>query len=64
MRRNFQKRATFFDVENQVYLSAVSAWEIAVKNALGKLPLPDTPSVFVQEQRELAIWSIRIQTYV
>jgi len=35
-------RATFYDLENQVYLSAVSAWEIAVKNALGKLPLPDT----------------------
>ena len=46
-------RTTFYDVENQIYLSAVSAWEIAVKNALGKLPLPNTPDIFVQEQREL-----------
>ena len=38
---------------NKVYLSAVSAWEIAVKHALGKLPLPSTPAVFVREQREL-----------
>lgn len=46
-------RAIFHDVENQVYLSAVSAWEIAVKNALGKLPLPNTPDIFVSEQRKL-----------
>lgn len=46
-------RATFSDSNNQVYLSAVSSWEIAVKHALGKLPLPNTPDVFVQEQRKL-----------
>jgi PIN domain nuclease of toxin-antitoxin system len=36
-------RATFSDAESHVYLSTVSAWEIAVKHALGKLPLPSTP---------------------
>jgi PIN domain nuclease of toxin-antitoxin system len=46
-------RALFSDSNNQVYLSAISAWEITVKHALGKLPLPSTPDVFVQEQREL-----------
>ena len=46
-------RTLFSDPNNKVYLSSVSAWEIAVKHALGKLPLPDTPEVFVPEQREL-----------
>ncbi|MDM8567734.1 type II toxin-antitoxin system VapC family toxin [Candidatus Halobeggiatoa sp. HSG11] len=45
-------KAIFCDVENQVYLSAISVWEIAVKNMIGKLPLPDTVDVFVREQRE------------
>jgi PIN domain nuclease of toxin-antitoxin system len=30
-----------------VYLSIVSAWKIAIKARLGKLPLPDKPSRFV-----------------
>jgi PIN domain nuclease of toxin-antitoxin system len=46
-------RTLFSDPNNKVYLSSVSAWEISVKHALGKLPLPDTPEVFVREQREL-----------
>src|SRR5262245_56067111 len=37
--------------ENDVYLSAVSAWEISVGHALGRLPLPDSPERFVPEQR-------------
>jgi len=31
----------------------VSAWEISVKHALGKLPLPRPPRVLVPEQRTL-----------
>ena len=27
--------------ENEVYLSSVSTWEIAVKHSLGRLPLPE-----------------------
>lgn len=38
---------------NEVYFSAASAWEIAIKYALGKLPLPELPSIFVPTQREL-----------
>jgi len=30
-----------------LYLSAASAWEIAIKYTLGKLPLPEPPSAFV-----------------
>jgi PIN domain nuclease of toxin-antitoxin system len=33
-------RELFQSPENEVYLSAASAWEIATKHALGRLPLP------------------------
>ena len=37
------------DPENQVMLSVVSGWEIAVKHARGKLDLPSPPDRFVPE---------------
>lgn len=46
-------RNIFTSSDSQVYLSAVSVWEISVKYGLGKLPLPDVPEVFIPEQREL-----------
>ena len=42
----------FVDPDNDVYLSAVSAWEIALKHALGRLPLPAPPERFVPVQRK------------
>ena len=45
-------RRLFCDPDNEVFLIAVSAWEIAVKYALGKLPLPDCPALFVTAMRE------------
>ena len=36
---------------NEVYLSAASAFEIAVKFRLGRLPLPQPPNVFVPKAR-------------
>ncbi len=44
-------RRAFADPENEVFLSAASAWEIAVKHRLGRLPLPETPDAFVPKQR-------------
>ncbi|MBV8531933.1 MAG: type II toxin-antitoxin system VapC family toxin [Candidatus Eremiobacteraeota bacterium] len=35
------------DPENELYLSAVSGWEIAIKHAIGKLRLPVDPPVYV-----------------
>lgn len=35
------------DPDNELLLSAASAWEIAIKHALGKLPLPAPPAVYV-----------------
>ncbi len=44
-------RDHFVDSENEIFLSAVSAWEIAVKHASGRLPLPAEPSTFVPAMR-------------
>jgi PIN domain nuclease of toxin-antitoxin system len=46
-----QARGLFEETDNEVYLSAVSVWEISLKYALGKLPLPRTPDVLVPELR-------------
>ncbi len=42
----------FVDPGNEVYLSAVSAWEINVKYMLGKLALPVPPVKFISRERE------------
>jgi PIN domain nuclease of toxin-antitoxin system len=44
-------RELFSDPANEAFLSTASAWEIAVKHRLGKLPLPDAPAEFVPAQR-------------
>lgn len=44
-------REAFIDPDNQVFLSSVSAWEIAVKCSIGRLHLPAPPARFVPEQR-------------
>ncbi|MEM8830410.1 MAG: type II toxin-antitoxin system VapC family toxin [Cyanobacteria bacterium P01_G01_bin.19] len=33
--------------KNQLYLSAASSWEIAIKAGLGKLPLPEPPDKYI-----------------
>jgi PIN domain nuclease of toxin-antitoxin system len=45
-------RALFTDPANEVFLSTVSAWEIAVKQSLGRFDLPDQPERYVSSQRE------------
>jgi PIN domain nuclease of toxin-antitoxin system len=44
--------AAYRAAENEVYLSAVSAWEIAVKHAMGRLPLPQPPAQLVPAERD------------
>jgi len=39
--------ALFLDDNNERYLSASSAWEISIKHALGRLPLPERPEIFI-----------------
>ena len=39
------------DPDNEVFLSALSAWEIAIKHRLGRLPLPEPPHRYVASRR-------------
>ncbi len=34
----------------ELYLSAASSWEISIKSALGKLPLPEPPAQYVPKR--------------
>ncbi|MGH7737932.1 MAG: type II toxin-antitoxin system VapC family toxin [Candidatus Tyrphobacter sp.] len=43
-------RALLSDLSNEAYLSAASAWEIAIKCALGKLRLPLDPGTYVRSR--------------
>lgn len=45
-------RHQFSDPTNEVLLSAVSAWEIALKYSLGMLRMPAAPIQFIPAQRE------------
>ena len=46
-RLNPATRELVLDPETTVYFSAASAWEIAIKYALGKLPLPAAPATYI-----------------
>ena len=39
------------DINNKIYLSSVSCWEIALKQSLGKLDLEDNLNSFIPQQR-------------
>jgi PIN domain nuclease of toxin-antitoxin system len=45
-------RELFVDPGNEIFLSVVSCWEIALKHSLGRLPLPEPVSEFVPAQRQ------------
>ncbi|MBC8228839.1 type II toxin-antitoxin system VapC family toxin [bacterium] len=38
--------------DNEVYLSVVSVWEAIIKHQLGKLPLPESPEIYLPKQRQ------------
>lgn len=40
-------RALVVSADNELLLSAASAWEIAIKYAIGKLRLPEAPGAYV-----------------
>ena len=46
-----ESRNLFSDPTNEVFLSAISSWEIMLKYSLGKLPLPIPPEHFLSTQR-------------
>ena len=40
-------RDVIVDVEQEVFLSAVTAWEVAIKVGSGKLQLPEPPDLYI-----------------
>ena len=40
------------DENNTLYWSAASSWEVAIKYALGRLPLPEQPEIFLPAELE------------
>lgn len=39
--------------QNTIYLSVASLWEIIIKYNLGKLPLPQSPEIYIPRQRQI-----------
>jgi len=46
-RLNAEAKRLITDPSSAIYFSAASSWEIAIKAALGKLKLPESPEQFV-----------------
>jgi len=38
------------DGHNTIYWSAASSWEVSIKYALGRLPLPEAPEIFLPSE--------------
>jgi PIN domain nuclease of toxin-antitoxin system len=36
--------------QNEIYFSIVSAWEIVIKAQIGKLPLPESPEIYIPKR--------------
>ncbi|MBI2844782.1 MAG: type II toxin-antitoxin system VapC family toxin [Armatimonadetes bacterium] len=43
-------RKVISDNDNQIYVSAASGWEIAIKAQIGRLTVPEQPERFILEQ--------------
>ncbi len=48
---SLESRKLFTNLDNDVFLSAVSGWETMVKHSIGKLSLPTPPEQFLSTQR-------------
>jgi PIN domain nuclease of toxin-antitoxin system len=46
-------RGFIADGKNEIFLSAASVWEIAIKAAKGRLVLPESPSIYVPQRMSL-----------
>jgi PIN domain nuclease of toxin-antitoxin system len=60
-RLNDQALALLADDSSELYLSAVSSWEIIIKSGTGKLVLPERPAEFVTHaMRVMSLQSLNI----
>lgn len=48
-----RSRGILADRRNELLFSAASSWEISIKYALGKLPLPEPPGQYVPERMQI-----------
>ena len=46
------------DGKNEVFLSAVSVWEIMIKTAKGRLVLPESPAQYISNRMSLVSFTI------
>ena len=46
-------RGIISDGENEIFISAVTGWEISIKAQIGRLKLPDEPQRFILEQLKI-----------
>jgi len=51
-------RALISEGENEIFVSAVSGWEIAIKSGLGHLDLPSRPEIFISDQIQKNAFSV------
>lgn len=49
---------TIADIDNNIYLSVVSAWEISIKSRIGKLLLPEKPDAFIAKMLQQHSFSV------
>lgn len=57
-----QVREIIADGNNELFFSAASCWEIAIKTQLGRISLPGRPDVFISDQMTInAIQGLPIQ---
>jgi len=56
-RLNSAAREILADPQHELYFSAASVWEIAIKAAIGKLGFPESPTILVP--REMARLGLR-----
>lgn len=50
------------DIRNELLFSAASSWEISIKHALGRLPLPESPAMYVPQRiRSTGVISLPVE---
>ena len=49
-RLNREAREVLIDPEHELYLSAASVWEIAIKSSIGRLALPESPRLLIPRE--------------
>ncbi len=45
-------RSEIQNPNNQIFLSVASLWEIIIKYKIGKLPLPQSPEIYIPSERQ------------